>query len=101
MRTLFLITIMSQVGGDGKPPPPAVVRPIISTGTAQGIACFLFASVVIFAASWMRVRQAISGDAAFKLIGLAVVVGAGLYVISTTFDEQKEIVTPIVGILGT
>jgi hypothetical protein len=58
-----------------------------------------FTSAVIGVVAWMRVRKAISGDAAFKLIGVALIIGLGLFLIPAGYGQAQ--ITPVVGLLGT
>jgi hypothetical protein len=72
---------------------PFVIPVILSVS----VLAFTFAVIAVVA--WMRVRKAISGDAAFKLIGVALIIGLGLFLIPAGYGQAQ--ITPVVGLLGT
>jgi hypothetical protein len=66
---------------------------------ALSIGVLVFTILVICIFAWIRVKGAISGDAASKLIGLTLVIGSGMFLMSAGWSQQQ--VTPVVGLLGT
>ncbi len=70
-----------------------------TTEIALSIGVLAFTAIIIGISAWIRVRQAISGDATFKLLGLGLVVGASLFLITAGYSKDQ--VTPVVGLLGT
>jgi hypothetical protein len=79
---------------------PVVTAEAIDTQSVQlSIAPLVFAAFLISVTALLRIKQTVSGDAAFKLMGLSVVIAAGLYLIAAGWGKDQ--ITPITGLLGT
>ncbi len=66
---------------------------------ALSITVLVFKLAIVMIVAWLRVNRAINGDASFKLVGLMIVVGSSLFLISAGWSQQQ--ITPVVGLLGT
>lgn len=79
-----------------------MVPPVSSGHTwveiAFSCAVLLFGLILVGVQSFLTMKGKLSESAAFKLIGLTVVVTAGLFVIPAGYSQNQ--MTPLMGLLG-
>jgi hypothetical protein len=74
-------------------------RTLTTAEIVLSAASLVFAAIVIGIAALMRARKLFSADVAFKLIGLALVIGSSMFLVAAGYSQQQ--ITPVVGLLGT
>lgn len=89
-----------QPTGAGNPPkqPSRTTAEHTWTEIAFSCAVLAFGLLTLLLECWLTLKNKLSADLAFKIIGLTIVVTAGLFVIPAGYSQDQ--MSPLMGLLG-